>query len=88
MYCTTCGKKLTKAEQEFAKFQWLRNLQTQRLGHVVVNKVPITEKMAPVLRTRQSTIVSYCQDCLKQKLMDYIFDEEKPKLKLIVGGLS
>ena len=88
MYCSRCKKKLTKEEEEFAEFQWLMNLQTQRLGHVVVNKVPITEKMAPALRTRQSTIVSYCQDCLKQKLMDYIFEEEKPKLKLIVGGLS
>lgn len=88
MICFKCGKKLTKAEREFAKAQWVKHLQTQRLGHIVLNKVPIPGEMEKALRTKQSTIVNYCQDCLKQKLMDYIFEEEKPKLKLIAGGLS
>ncbi len=88
MFCANCHKWITKKEREFIEMQWLKNIQSQRIGRVVLNKVPIPGRMQDIFGNSKGTIVHYCQECLKQKLMDYIFEEEKPKLRLIAGGLK
>ncbi len=74
MRCTKCHKEIPKNEQEFMKDQWIINIQKKQIGNVVVNKVPVPSKMLKNLKNRKGTIVNYCQKCLQEKLMEYIFN--------------